>query len=183
MKMNVQWPAWKITTAAVLAVLLLADCALAVFLWQTLRQTPEELAANRDRLAAQASLLDADVARGEKIRASLAQVGKDCDNFYQKSFLDSATVYSAIDTDIADIAAKSGVKTSGFAFKRTDIKDRGVAELAIDTAVDGDYSSLLKFINGIERSKNFYYLNGLQLGSAGPSGIRLQIELHTYFRI
>ncbi len=181
--MNFRWPAWRIATAALLGVLLVGDGALGVFLWQTLRETPEELTANRDRLAAEAKLLDADVARGQKIRASLAQVGSDCDDFYKKSFLDSATVYSAIDTDIAEIAAKSGVKTSGFTFKRSDIKDRGVAELAIDTAVDGNYSSLLKFINGIERSKNFYFLNGLQLGSAGPGGIRLQIELHTYFRI
>jgi Tfp pilus assembly protein PilO len=181
--MKLRWPAWRIATIAVVAVILLADVGLGVLLWQTSRETPEELAAQRDRLAAEAKLLDADVARGEKIRASLTRVGKDCDNFYQTSFLNSGTVYSAIDTDIADIAAKSGVKTSGFTFKRTDIKDRGVAELAIDTSVDGDYSALLKFVNGIERSKNFYFLNGLQLGSAGPGGIRLQIELHTYFRI
>ena len=180
MKWN--WPAWKIAAAALVAVLLLADCGLGFFLWQTSREAPEELAANRDRLAAEARLLAADVARGQKIRSSLSQVGKDCDNFYQTSFLSGGSVYSAIDSDIAEIAAKTGVKTSGFTFKRTDIKDRGVAELAIDTAVDGDYSSLLKFINGIERSKNFYFLNGLQLGSAGPGGIRLQIELHTYFR-
>ena len=181
--MKVNWPTWKIAAAAVVALLLLADCGLGVFLWQTSREAPEQLAANRDRLAAEAKLLDADVARGQKIRASLTKVGKDCDSFYQTSFLSSGKVYSAIDSDIADIAAKSGVKTSGFNFKRTDIKERGVAELAIDTAVEGDYSSLLKFINGIERSKNFYFLNGLQLGSAGPGGIRLQLELHTYFRI
>lgn len=181
--MSLRWPAWKIAATVVVALLVAADCGLGAFLWQTSREGPDELGAQRDRLAAEAKLLDADVARGQKIRASLAQVGKDCDSFYEASFPSAGTVYSVIDTDIADIAAKSGVKTTGFQFKRTDIKDRGVAELAIATQVDGDYPSLLKFVNGVERSKNFYFLNGLQLGSAGPQGIRLQIEIHTYFRI
>jgi hypothetical protein len=48
--------------------------------------------------------------------------------------------------------------------------------------VEGPYPALLQFISGIERSKNFYFLNQLQLNAAGPNGIRLQLDLHTYFR-
>jgi hypothetical protein len=88
-----------------------------------------------------------------------------------------------VDSDIGAIASKAGVKTTGFRFKQSDVPNRNVAELDINTAVDGDYQSLLKFINGIERSKNFYFLNQLQLAAAGPNGIRLQLELHTYYRI
>ena len=46
-------------------------------------KVPSTLRAQRDLLATQAKLLKADVKRGEQIRASLPQVGKDCDAFYE----------------------------------------------------------------------------------------------------
>jgi hypothetical protein len=74
------------------------------------------------------------------------------------------------------------VKTSGFSFKQTDVKGRGVTEISIGTSVEADYPAVIQFINGLERSKYFYLLDDLQLGSASSGAIRLQIGLHTYFR-
>jgi Tfp pilus assembly protein PilO len=182
MKIMGKWAAWKIGAAVAVGVLLLADIALSAALWQMAREAPVEMAANRDQLANTSKQLEADVARGERIRGELNEVGKNSDEFYKSSFLDSRTVYSTVDSDIAAIAAKAGVKTTGFTFKPTNVPNRNVAELDINMAVDGDYASLLQFVNGIERSKNFYFLNQLQLAAAGPNGIRLQLELHTYFR-
>ena len=47
---------------------------------------------------------------------------------------------------------------------------------------EADYPAVIQFINGLERSKYFYLLDDLQLGSASSGAIRLQIGLHTYFR-
>jgi Tfp pilus assembly protein PilO len=182
MTLTGKWAKWKIAAAAGVGVLLLADLVLCVALWQMAREAPIEMAANRDQLAQTSKELKADVARGERIRGELNQVGKNSNEFYKNSFLDSRTVYSTVDSDIAAIAAKAGVKTTGFTFKPTNVPNRNVAELDINMSVDGDYRSLLQFVNGIERSKNFYFLNQLQLAAAGPNGIRLQLELHTYFR-
>src|ERR1700691_1111790 len=102
--MNRKWPTWKKITGAALGLLLAADVALVVFLFEFSRQAPEQMRAERDMLASQEKLLRSDVKRGEQIRASLPQVGKDCDAFYEKSFLDAPTGYSQIDTDLADIA-------------------------------------------------------------------------------
>jgi Tfp pilus assembly protein PilO len=180
--MSGKWQSWKKWTGVALGVLLLADVALAGYLWQLNQQGPEEIRAQRNRLATEAKLLKADVARGEKIRSSLPQVKKSCDAFYEQSFLDRITGYSDIETDLDSIASKAGVKTSGFSFKQREIKDRGVTEIAIETSVDADYPAVIQFINGLERSKYFYLLDDLQLTSATTGGIRLQIGLHTYFR-
>ena len=177
-----KWQTWKKWTGAALALLLAADIGLGVFLWETSREAPGEMRAERDRLVDQERLLKADVERGNKIRASLPQVGRDCQKFYQQSFLDNAIGYSSIESDLGAIAAKAGLKTSGFSFSREDIKDRGVTEMTITTSVDGNYPSVIEFINGLERSKNFYLLNNLSLTSASAGGIKLQLELHTYFR-
>jgi len=173
---------WKIWTSVALGALLAVDIGLAVFLWPGGRQDPAALKADRDRLALQAKLLRADVERGDKIRESLPTAGKACDEFYRESFLDAGTGYSKIEADLGAIAAETGVKTTGFSFKQTDIKEKGTTEIQISATVDADYPALVRFINGLERSKNFYLLDSLRLASEGTGGIKLALDLHTYFR-
>lgn len=176
------WQTWKVSVGAALAVLLLADVALAVFLWNGSRQGPDALRAERNQLALEAKLLRADLRRGEAIRSSLPQVGADCDAFYKSSFLDAKTGYSQIESDLGAIGQKSGVQTPSVSFKQVEIEGRGVTEIDIRTAVDGDYPSVIRFVNGLERSKNFYLVDQLQLASEGPGTIQLEITMHTYFR-
>lgn len=183
MTVNLKLLGWKKWIGAALGLLLAGDLALGIFLWRSAREGPEALRAQRDFLKIQTKLLKADVARGQRIRSSLSQVKQDCDSFYAGTFLDSVNGYSAIETDLDAIAAKAGVKTTGFSFRQKQVKDRGVMEIAISTSVDADYAAVIQFINGLERSKNFYLLDNLHLGSSSSSGmIRLDLGLHTYFR-
>ena len=41
---------------------------------------------------------------------------------------------------------------------------------------------MIRFINGLERSKNFYLVDDLTLASANTGTIQLEITMHTYFR-
>jgi Tfp pilus assembly protein PilO len=174
--------AWKLWVILGLSALVLADVALVVFLSQSGKQSEMAMRTERDRLAMTANLLNADVRRAEKIRASLPQVGKDCTDFYAKTFPSAAVGYSSIEADLDSIASHAGLQTSGVSFKPTELKDRGVTELEITAEVNGDYASIIRFINGLEVSKDFYLLNDLSLDSASTGGIRLQLKLHTYFR-
>jgi Tfp pilus assembly protein PilO len=167
---------------AALAVLLVADAGVGAFLWRTSLQKPAQMRAELDRLTLQSKLRKADVARGEKIRTSLPQVGKDCDQFYQTAFLDSASGYSSVDADLSSIAEKAGLRISDTAYKEKDVKTHGVKEVSISTSVEGSYSAIIQFINGLEQSKNFYLLNDLELTSAKAGAIRLQLNLRTFFR-
>jgi len=182
MTLRLNWPAWKIGVGAALGLVLVLDLALAAYLWHASSLQPQQLRLQRDGLALQAKKLRADVARGEKIRAALPQAGKDCDAFYQQSFLDSATGYSRIEADLDEIASKAGVRISGYTFKEKAVKDRGVNEIDITTGLDADYPAIIQFINGLERSKNFYLLDSLKLTSATTGGLRLDLDLHTFFR-
>jgi len=182
MTTNGNWTTWKRSIGLALALLLLADVALGVFLWNGSRQGPEALTAQCNELALQAKLLKADLKRGEAIRSSLPHVGADCDKFYQHSFLDAKTGYSDIESDLVSIAHDTNVKTPAMSFQQKAIEGRGVTQVSIRTAVDADYPSVIRFINGLERSKNFYLVDGLHLTSASPGTIRLEIEMHTFFR-
>jgi Tfp pilus assembly protein PilO len=176
------WGTIKRLMTIALALLLAADIGLAVFLWRTSRQSPAEVRSELDRLALIAKLRKAEVARGEKISASLPQVGADCEKFYQNTFLDKASGYSALDADLSTIADKAGLRMSSLNIKEKELKNHGVTEISISTGVEGNYSSVIQFINGLEQSRNFYLLNDLQLASARGGAIKLELDLRTYFR-
>ncbi len=182
MTVKTTWQAWKVWVGIPLALVLTLDLALAGYLWRASYQQPQALRTERDRLALQAKKLVLTSAFIDKIRADLPQAGKDCDAFYQQSFLDSPTGYSRIEADLGEIAMKSGVKISGYTFKQKELKNRGVTEVQITTGLEADYPAVIQFINGLERSKNFYLLDSLHLSSVSTGGIRLDLDLHTYFR-
>jgi Type II secretion system (T2SS), protein M subtype b len=173
---------WKRSVSIALAVPLVLDLGLAIYLWQGGHGNPREVRAELSRLVTQAKLLRADVNRGERIRSSLPEAGEEANAFYRNSFLDASTGYSQIESDLGAIAAQAGVRTSGFTFKETPIKGRGVTEISITTSLDAGYPAVIQFINGIERSKNFYLLDRLQINSASTGGLRLDLELHAFLR-
>ncbi len=173
---------WKKWLTIALAVPLVLDLGLAVYLWRGGRGNPREIRAEVNHLTTEAKLLQADVDRGERIRSSLPQAGKDADSFYQDSFLDASTGYSRIESDLGAIAAQAGVRTSGFAFKEKPTKESGVTQISVTTSVEADYPAVVKFINGIERAKNFYLLDQMQINSVSTGGLSLELELHAFFR-
>ena len=173
---------WKRWIWIALAVLLILDLGLAVYLWQGGRGNPREIRAEVTRQTTEAKLLRADVDRGERIRASLPRAGKDAESFYQQSFLDASTGYSRIESDLGAIAAQAGVRTSGFTFKQLATKEPGVTQISVTTSVEADYPAVISFINGIERSKNFYLLDQMDLKSVSVGGLSLQRELHAFLR-
>ena len=176
------WPAWKKGITAALLLLVAVDLALAYMLREIERQCPRAMRARIVRLEREDQLLRADVARGERIRVSLPEAGQQCDAFYQTAFFDSTTGYSQIESDLNSISKDAGVRTSGLRFTQKPVKGRGVTEVDVSTKVTSDYPSLIRFINGIERSRDFYLLDGLKLHSAQSGMVELDLDLHTYFR-
>ena len=57
-----------------------------------------------------------------------------------------------------------------------------MVEIEISTVVDGDYASLVRFINGLEHSNNFYVLDNLALAAGSAGVLKLNLQLRTYFR-
>jgi len=165
-----------------LAALVLVDLGLGILLWQLRQTDPTDLSRQRTELQIKAKLLKADVARGDAIKKEMPKVGEQAKDFYDQQLPQATAGYSSLVADLGEIANKSGLRTSSTAFQDHELKDRGVTEIQIQETVEGDYASVLKYIEGLERSKNFYLLDSLRLASATSGGIRLDLDLHTYFR-
>ena len=165
--------------------LVLADVALAAYSWR-LSSAPR---APREQLAAETTqhgILKADIKRAQDIRENIPAIQKDCDLFEQSLF-PASSGYSSVRSELGATAKKNGIRLDDFASKETKIANRGITEVAIDATVDGDYKSVVGFLNGLQRSSNLYQVDSLSLATenanlASPNVIKVALHLKTYFR-
>lgn len=165
-----------------LAALVVVDLGLVVLLWQLRQTDPVDLMRQRTLLETKAKLLKADVARGELIRKEMPKVGEQAGEFYEQQLPQAKGGYSSLVADLGEIASKAGLRTSSTSFQDHELKERGVTEIQIQETVEGDYASVMKYIQGLERSKNFYLLSDLGLDSSETGILHLKLVLKTYFR-
>jgi Tfp pilus assembly protein PilO len=166
------------------SLLVAADLALGVYTWnlasaQSAQQELGLLMRSRD-------LLKKDIQRAQEIRRDIPAVQKDCDAFEHSLFPES-TGYSAVSAELSSLAAKSGLRLAGRNFNLKTVKGRDLTELNIDAQVTGDYHGVVRFLNGLQRSTNFYAVEGLSARSSaqaqGPKGaLHVTVHLKTYFR-
>ncbi|HUI73460.1 MAG TPA: hypothetical protein VLX32_00865 [Candidatus Acidoferrum sp.] len=174
-----------------LAVLLAADAGLAVYGWHLAAEpkTPEEALARQTR---QLKVLSGEIDRANKIKADLPATMADCDRF-EKSLLPASTGYSVVTAELGDFAKKAGIELLGVSFHQTEVKDRPLYSVEMDAGVSGNYQGVVKFINGLQRSRDVYVVESLALGAERPESgqlqaaaagdlIRVRVRLRTYFR-
>ena len=169
-----------------LGVLLLADLALAGFSWHSstaLRTPMAALEAESHKLG----LLNSDIERAEKIRHDLPATIADCNRF-DASLLPASTGNSALTAELDELAKKSGVQIQSLALRHKEIAGRNLTQVDLDTTVSGNYTNIVKFMNSVQRSKNFYIVESLNLQAEGQnastpaSALRIGLHMKTYFR-
>lgn len=171
---------WKTWTRWALGLLLAMDAALLFINWRN--GGAEAQAQNLRALKYQYAVMSKDVRHAQDIEKRLPQIQEQCDAFFKEQLSPAAGGYSAVVADLGRIAEKAGLRTSGVSYNQQPVTDRGVIEVEIAATVEGDYPSLVRFINGLERSDSFYLLDKLVLASSTGGGIKLAFELRTYFR-
>ena len=178
---------WKKWVRWGLGAVLVVDALLLIAAWRTSHRDQQQQAQQRDSLREQHALLLDDVTRARAIRARLPKVKGECDNFVRERLRTASGGYSVVLSDLDQIAAGAGLRTSTRSFRQVQQGGRSgprdIVEVGVTAAVEGDYASLVRFINGLERSPNFYLLDSLALGSTTGGVIRLNLELRTYFRL
>jgi Tfp pilus assembly protein PilO len=147
-----------------------------------LSQSPRVAPGDLNRLALLEKSYRADNARLDKFRAELPADEKQWDEFYTTNFRPAGAGYSAVSADLGQLSHSAGLRTDTIAFRQHAPDARGLMEIDITTAVEGDYESLVKFLDKLEHSDNFYVLDSLALASSTAGKLRLNIQLRTYFR-
>jgi Tfp pilus assembly protein PilO len=169
----------------VVGFLVFADFGLAAYSWwqSSAPRIPQQ---ELDRESLQLKLWRGDIERAKGIEQSMPSTQQDCDKF-EKSLLPSNTGYSAVTEELSEIARKTGLQFSSKNFHQKDVASRKLTEVELEASISGDYASVVKFLNGLQRSQNVYVVDGLALSSENqtqgpPNVLRLSLRMRTYFR-
>jgi type IV pilus assembly protein PilO len=163
---------------AAVALLAIANLVLLVQLamaWHTLRMDrPEELELRQTEL--QSAQLQAKPLRN--LPARVADSTKGADRFYDGRVPGAD---SAILAELGALEQKANVRLSRVqtAFEPA---LRDVTEVRMDASVSGDYTSVMKFINSVERDRMFFVIDGLTLTGQQGGLVNLRLKVTTYLR-
>ncbi len=158
--------------------LLLLNLVLGVRLflaWSTLHSANADQL-QQQRTAYRALQLEMSPLKGlpQKVDVSRTQAN----DFYAARF---PAEYSTISSAINDLATRNSVRLTNLAYTPT----RGIPgliQIRMDASLSGEYAPLMHFINGLERSKNFFLIGGLTLTGQQGGLVNLRLRLITYLR-
>jgi Tfp pilus assembly protein PilO len=162
---------------AVLAI----DLVLLVVNWR-LNAQPATPRVELNLLRKQHALLAADVARAQQIRNEMPRIEQQSETFFNQNLQPAGTGYSSVVSDFGTLTRDAGLQAEHISFRQHPADKRGVVEVEISSVVNGDYPSVVRFINGLEHSDNFYVLEGLELAAGSAGELRLNLQLRTYFK-
>jgi Tfp pilus assembly protein PilO len=168
----------------VLGAVFLVDLLLVGVIWR-LEATPSPDQSEINLLRRQHDLLAADVIRGQRIQKELPAVEKQCDVFLKEQLPSAKGGYSAVVDNLGAVARAAGLQAENVTFRQHDADKRGIILVEVAATVNGDYPSVIRFIDGLEHSSNFYVLDELSLAAANAgasNNLRLNLRLRTYFR-
>lgn len=175
----------KFVLVALVAGLLVGDAALSVIAIRAAskKETPQHQLATQITLL---RLLRADVKRAQEIQQEIPKTKADCELF-ENSLPAAGTGYSVISAELQDLSQKSGSQISSLSFHPADKASHGITEVSLDASINGDYKSVVQFVNGLQQSKNHYVVDNLSLvnergGPGSKSSLRVNLHLKSYLK-
>jgi type IV pilus assembly protein PilO len=135
-------------------------------------QRPEVV--EQQKLAYKALELQAAPLRGLSGKVELART--DAGKFYEQRI---PANYSSIAAELGSLAVKNGVRLTRVQYTQSPAIT-GLAEIRMDSSLSGEYPGLMRFINGLERDKNFFIISGLTLTGQQGGVVNLRMRVITY---
>jgi Tfp pilus assembly protein PilO len=89
--------------------------------------------------------------------------------------------YSLISSRIGDLEVASSVRLSRVQYTQGK-PDSGLTEISMDAGISGDYRSIMRFVNSIERDKTFFIIRAMTLTGQQSGQVNLRMQLSTWLR-
>lgn len=149
-----------------------------LFLSQSLRSH------NADALSQQRTLLTTARLQAQPLRGLDTKISastRDADAFYADRL---PYAYSQVLSELGHLTQKSNVRLANVQYAQVPVLSgaNALTELHMDASVSGDYRPIVEFINGLERDKMFFLVNGINLSGQQTGMVNLRIRLTTYLR-
>jgi len=124
--------------------------------------------------------LHAQMAHLQGLPQKVDQSRADAAHFYEQRI---APNYSTIAEELGEAAVKNQVRLSRAEYAPSPAID-GLTELRIDASLSGDYTSMMHFINDLERDENhvFFIIDGVTFTGQQGGLVNLRLKLSTYLQ-
>ena len=101
-------------------------------------------------------------------------------DFYKDRF---PSQNSQILTEVGKLANETGVKIEQGRYKPADEVTVGLQAIEMEYDLSGNYSSLARFINAMERDQMFFIINSVTLNGEPQGAVKLSVKLETYLKV
>ena len=99
--------------------------------------------------------------------------------FYQDRF---AARDSELAAELGKLASENGVRIMQAKYKQEEPTNSGIVPTEIEGNFSGDYLQLVRFINSLERSKQFFTVDSIGLAGESAGPVKLDVKMHSYLR-
>ena len=89
--------------------------------------------------------------------------------------------YSSISMQIGNLAVKSGVHLSGMQYTQG-ATTGDLTEISLDARIGGEYQQIMRFVNGLERSKTFFVIRAMVFTGQQGGLVNLRLRVSTWLR-
>lgn len=162
-----------------LAVLLGVDLVAVVVLISPLVGSTESRRLELNRLWSELQTKTREVEPLTNLPAKVSLANRQIADFRKKRF---PTQDSQIATQLGNLATANGVTIQQAKYKEDDPEVGQLEPVEMEADLSGNYVSLARFINALERDDMLFIINSLELGGEQNGPIKLHMKLETYLK-
>ena len=163
----------------VLAVLLAVDVVSAAVLFSPLVGSTDSRREELNQLRTELHAKTLQVAPLKDLDKKVITANHQITDFYKKRF---PTQDSQIPTQFGKLAVANGVTIEQAKYKVSEDEMEGLHPVELEANLSGNYVSLAKFINALERDDMFFIISSITLAGEQKGPIKLQVRLETYLK-
>jgi type IV pilus assembly protein PilO len=162
-----------------LAVMVAVDLVALVVYFSPLVGSAETRRMELNRLQGELILKTRQVAPLQNLPQKVQLASQQIADFYKKRFPGHN---SEIYTELGKLAAADGVNIEQIKSKENEEGTGKLIPVEIEADLAGNYTSLAKFINAMERDDMFFIINNVTLGGQQQGPVKLNVKLETYLK-
>jgi Tfp pilus assembly protein PilO len=163
-----------------MAVMAAVDLLAAVLYFSPLIGSADSRRMEISQLQSELVLKTRQVAPLKDLPQKVKLASQEISDFYRRRF---PSQNSEIAVEVGKIAAETGVRIEQERYKPGDSVTVGLQPIEIEYELSGNYTSLARFINALERDEMFFVIDSVTLGGEPQGPVKLGVKLETYVKV
>lgn len=163
-----------------IGVMIALDVAAAVLYFSPLIGSAETRRMEMNQLQSELTVKTRQVAPLKDLPRKVNIASQEIGDFYKKRF---PSENSQILTEIGKLASANGVRIEQGRYKPGETVTVGLQQINMEYDIAGNYTSLARFINAVERDEMFFIIDSVSLGGDPQGPVKLGVKLETYLKV